>query len=100
MNKLLNKIVWPVIVMPAVYLVRVWNQIAGQIALHFDLKGDAGRSGNKTELMIMAATGLFFAIPGNYMPGMKPGYFAYYSYDYTCTYSRRIFIPPVQIKQQ
>jgi hypothetical protein len=46
----------------------------------------------------MAATGFFFAIPGNDIPGIKPGSFANYSYNYT--YSLRIFIPPVQIKQQ
>lgn len=152
MNKLLNKIVWPVIAIPAVYLALVWNRLPGRIALHFKLNGEADRFGNKNELLltvgliaglnilvyllitniyridpkkyaaankgrlqriafatvifltailclvihsaatgtlyfktglIFAASGLFFAIVGNYMPNMKPNYFAGFRLPWT-----------------
>lgn len=145
MNKLLNKIVWPIAAVPAIYLALVWNKLPEKIALHFDLEGEADRLGNKNELLltvaliagmniivyliitnvyridpkkyaaenkgrlqriafatvaflsailcliiysaqngimhfktglIFSATGLFLAIIGNYLPNLKPNYFA------------------------
>lgn len=145
MNSILKKIVWPLMAAPAVYLAIVWNKLPERVAMHFDLKGNPDRFGNKSEMitaiiimsvvnvlvyilltniyridpkkyaadnksritkiafatavllsaimcmiiysasngnvsfstsLIFSAVGLFFAIIGNYLPNMKPNYFA------------------------
>ena len=145
MNSMLKKIVWLVMAAPAVYLALVWNKLPEKVAMHFDLKGNPDRFGNRSELIIMllvlvvvnagvyliltniyridpkkyaaenrgrlfkiafatvvllsaimclilyssiqgniklgtglifSGTGLFFAIIGNYLPNLKPNYFA------------------------
>lgn len=130
---------------PAVYLAVVWNKLPEKVAVHFDLKGNPDRFGNKSELLvttillvgmnvlvyliltniyridpkkyaaenkdrtvkiafavvlfmsgilcmiiysasngninfstgiIFSGTGLLFAVIGNYLPNLKPNYFA------------------------
>lgn len=51
MDKLLKRIVWPIIIIPAVYLAIVWNRLPQAVALHFDLKGNPDRMGTKSELL-------------------------------------------------
>jgi uncharacterized membrane protein len=53
MEKFLKKIVWLIIIMPAVYLAFVWNSLPQSIAMHYDLKGNIDRYGNKNELLTM-----------------------------------------------
>jgi len=145
MNKLLKILVWPIMMVPPVYLVMVWDKLPQQVALHFDLKGNADRFGSKNELLttvifltvmnilvyliltniyridpkkyaaenkerlqrlgfgvvvfmsallcmilysssngnisfntglVLSAVGLLFAFIGNYLPNLKPNYFA------------------------
>lgn len=145
MNKILNKLIWLIILAPGIYLAITWKKIPEIIPVHFDIKGNADRLGHKKELLItviilsvvstfvffllsnifridpkkyapenkdrlqrigfaiavfmaaincmiiysgvnggsrfdvrliLAAVGLLFAIIGNYMPNMKPNYFA------------------------
>ncbi len=51
MNKIIKLLVWPVMIVPAVYLAISWNKIPEKVALHFDLKGNADRFGSKNELL-------------------------------------------------
>ncbi len=53
MNSILKKIVWLVMAAPAVYLALVWNKLPERVAMHFDLKGNPDRFGNKSELITM-----------------------------------------------
>ena len=145
MNKLINWLVFLVILVPGIYLALTWNQLPAKIPMHFDINGNADRFGNKQELLtivlilpafslfiffllaniyridpkkyaeenrvrlkriafavvifmvaltcliiysasnggskfdvslVLAAVGLFFAIIGNYLPNLKPNYFA------------------------
>jgi len=145
MNSTLKKIVWPIMAIPAVYLAVVWNKLPEKVAVHFDLKGNPDRFGDKSELLIttiilavmnvvvyliltniyridpkkyaaenkdrlvkiafavvlfmsgilcliiysasngnisfstgiiFSGTGLLFAVIGNYLPNLKPNYFA------------------------
>lgn len=145
MSKLLNKLIWLVVLAPGIYLVCIWNKLPDSIPLHFDIKGNADRYGVKKELLmpvillsvlslfvyfictnayrldpkryaaenksrlqrigfavavflaalvcmiiytsmnggsrfdislVLGGVGLLFAIIGNYMPNMKPNYFA------------------------
>lgn len=145
MNTIFKKTVWIIMAAPAVYLGLMWNRLPDIVALHFDLKGNPDRFGNKSELittvvilvvvnalvyllltqiyridpkkyaaenkerlwkiafatvvfvtaiiclviysaakgnihfgtgLIFSGTGLFFAIIGNYLPNLKPNYFA------------------------
>lgn len=54
MDKLLNRLVWPVIIAPAIYLALVWQKLPEKVAMHFDLKGNADRIGNKSEMITTA----------------------------------------------
>ena len=53
MDKFLKRIIWLFIIGPAVYLAIAWNDIPDTIAMHFNLKGEPDRYGNKNELIIM-----------------------------------------------
>jgi len=55
MDKLLKKMVWPVIAAPLIYLAFVWNRLPDTIAIHFDLHGNPDRYGSKKELIGVAA---------------------------------------------
>jgi uncharacterized membrane protein len=52
MNTLLKRIVWLVIIAPAVYLAVIWNKIPAKIATNFDAKGNPDEYGNKAQLWI------------------------------------------------
>lgn len=51
MNKLLQRLAWPLIASPLVYLAIVWNKLPETVALHFELGGNADRFGTKTGLL-------------------------------------------------
>jgi uncharacterized membrane protein len=53
MDSLLKKIVWPIILIPAIYLAIVWQKLPEIIAVHFDLSGKPDRFGNRKELIMM-----------------------------------------------
>ena len=53
MDTFLKRVIWLFIIGPAVYLAIVWNTIPETIAMHFNLKGEPDRYGNKNELIIM-----------------------------------------------
>ena len=53
MDKFLKRVIWLVIIGPAIYLAIVWNTIPETIAMHFNLKGEVDRYGSKNELIIM-----------------------------------------------
>ncbi len=145
MNRIIKKLVWPFMAVPLIYLALVWKKLPEKVALHFDLKGDPDRFGDKSELVVSAiiltavnvfvyllltniyridpkkyaaenkdrllkiafavvlfmsgilcmiiysassgninfstgiifsGTGLLFAVIGNYLPNLKPNYFA------------------------
>lgn len=54
MDKLLKRLVWLVMSVPAVYLLIVWKKMPDKVALHFDLSGKADRFGSKNELLVTA----------------------------------------------
>ena len=152
MNKILNRAVWLIALVPVAYLAFVWNNLPETISLHFDIKGNADRFGNRKELLalvlslftlsvlvyylfiniyridpkkyavenkgrlqrigfavtvfmaaittmiiysgihgssrldislILGGVSLLFAIIGNYMPNMKPNYFAGFRLPWT-----------------
>lgn len=53
MEKFLKKIIWLIIITPVIYLAIIWNSLPETIAMHFDLKGNIDRYGNKNELLLM-----------------------------------------------
>lgn len=145
MNKIINKIIWPIVLVPLIYLAIIWNKLPASVPMHFDINGNVDRYGSKNELIlsvailslvsllvflllknihridpkkhaaenkdrfvrigfavtvfmtaigcmivyssqygssginlsiILSGVGLFFAIIGNYLPNLKPNYFA------------------------
>ncbi len=53
MNLFLRRIVWPIMLVPAIYLAVLWKQIPQTVPMHFDLKGTIDRYGTKHELLIL-----------------------------------------------
>jgi len=53
MNKLMNRLIWLVAVVPAIYLAIIWNTIPATVAMHFDINGKPDRFGDKSELIIL-----------------------------------------------
>jgi uncharacterized membrane protein len=62
MNKLLKIITWPLLMAPAVYLALVWNALPDRLPLHFNIKGEADRYGNKTEFLLTIGGLILLAI--------------------------------------
>lgn len=145
MKNIISKLIWLIIIAPAIYLIIVWNHLPETVAMHYDLKGNPDRFGSKRELIgitailigvnmfvyflltniyridpkkyaadnkdrlqriafavsifmatllifiiysstqsnlklnagiILSGVGLLFAVLGNYLPNLKPNYFA------------------------
>jgi uncharacterized membrane protein len=55
MDKFLKKIIWLIIIAPAIYLAIVWNKLPQKIAIHFNLRGNPDRYGSKTGLIVGVA---------------------------------------------
>jgi len=55
MDKFLKKIVWLIIIAPAVYLTIIWNKLPEKVAIHFNLQGNPDRYGSKNGLIIGVA---------------------------------------------
>jgi uncharacterized membrane protein len=53
MENFMKKIIWLIIIIPAVYLAIVWNQLPERVAMHFNLKGDIDRYGSKNGLLLL-----------------------------------------------
>ena len=51
MEKILRKLIWLLLAAPAIYLAIAWNSIPETVPLHYTLKGDIDRYGNKSELI-------------------------------------------------
>ena len=72
MNKYFKILIWPIAIIPLIYLLVIWKSLPEKIAMHFDLQGHPDRYGNKTELLLMVAIlglisiGLFFLLSNIY----------------------------------
>jgi uncharacterized membrane protein len=55
MNKVLKIAVWPIILAPVVYLAIIWSSLPKEVAVHFDLQGNANRYGSKDEIWFFLA---------------------------------------------
>ena len=53
MNIILRRLIWFIMLLPAVYLAVIWNQVPQTVPMHFDLKGTVDRYGTKNELLTM-----------------------------------------------
>ena len=55
MTRYFKYIIWPLAVVPLIYLFGIWKELPEEMAIHFDLKGNPDRYGNKSELLVMVA---------------------------------------------
>jgi uncharacterized membrane protein len=53
MNAVLRRIVWLIMLVPALYLALLWKQIPQTVPMHFNLQGNVDRYGTKKELLIL-----------------------------------------------
>ncbi len=70
MNRILNKIVWLIILIPLAYLGIIWKKLQEKVPMHFGVNGEPDRFGDKTELLtavciICVASGLIFLLLKN-----------------------------------
>lgn len=72
MNKYFKILIWPIAIIPLLYLLIIWKSLPEKIAIHFDLQGHPDRYGDKNELLLMIAIlsamsiGLFFILSNIY----------------------------------
>ncbi len=55
MTRYFKYLIWPIALVPLVYLLSIWHGLPEEMAMHFDLKGNPDRYGNKSELLVMTA---------------------------------------------
>ena len=55
MTRYFKYLIWLIALVPLVYLLSIWKALPEEMAMHFDLKGNPDRYGNKSELLVMAA---------------------------------------------
>jgi uncharacterized membrane protein len=53
MNIFLRRIIWILLLVPAIYLALIWKQVPGTVPMHFDIKGNIDRYGSKNDLLIL-----------------------------------------------
>ncbi len=53
MNAILRRIIWLIMLIPAVYLLIIWKQIPQTVPLHFDLKGTVDKYGTKHDFITL-----------------------------------------------
>jgi len=53
MNRLLRRLVWIIMIVPAIYLAIIWKQIPQTVPMHFDIKGNVDRYGTKNDLLTL-----------------------------------------------
>lgn len=60
MTRFLQYIVWLVIIAPLLYLAAIWKKLPATIPMHYNIKGEVDRYGNKSELFLV--TGIFLGV--------------------------------------
>lgn len=69
MNTFLKKIMWPILLIPGIYLAIIWNKLPETIATHFDINGHADKYGSKNQvvfvtiLLTVIAALIYFFLP-------------------------------------
>src|SRR5688572_29452226 len=53
MKRVLFFIVWPVILLPAIYFALVWNKLPEKVVMQYGLQGEPSRYGDKTEFLVL-----------------------------------------------
>lgn len=53
MRTIWNKLVYLLVLVPGLYLLRIWDTIPASVPMHFGIDGKPDRYGNKQELLIM-----------------------------------------------
>jgi len=53
MDRILKKIVWLILVAPAIYLALAWNKMPEKVTMHFDWNGEPDKMGSRQELLTM-----------------------------------------------
>lgn len=70
MDRFIKKIIWLILLIPAVYLAIVWKQLPERIATHFNLHGIPDKYGTKNQFLInmiilIAAAAIIYLIISN-----------------------------------
>lgn len=55
MTRFIKTTVWIVFAVPVAYLALIWNKLPEIVPMHYNLKGEVDRYGNKTELLLLTA---------------------------------------------
>lgn len=55
MNIFFRRIIWLIMLIPAIYLAIIWKTIPEKVPMHFDLKGNVDRYGTKHEFLVLIA---------------------------------------------
>jgi uncharacterized membrane protein len=55
MTRFIKSTVWIVFAVPVAYLAIIWSKLPERVPMHYNLKGEVDRYGNKTELLLLTA---------------------------------------------
>ena len=72
MNRILNRVVWIIILIPVIYLGIVWKKLPEKIAMHFDIRGNADKYDSKNEfllfmgIMVVVSIGIYLLLTNIY----------------------------------
>jgi len=53
MNIFFRRVIWLIMLIPAVYLAIIWNHIPETVPMHFDLKGNVDRYGSRDDFKVL-----------------------------------------------
>ncbi len=53
MKKAINYIIWPILVAPLAYLAAVWQKLPEKVPMHYNIRGEVDRYGNRKELLFL-----------------------------------------------
>src|SRR5690606_2033703 len=59
-------------ILPALFLVYIWNDLPGRVPLHWDINGEVNRFGNKNELIFVGIIPIFIYALFLVIPLMDP----------------------------
>ena len=51
MKKLVNFLVWTILLAPPVFLWMIWQKLPDSVPMHYNIHGEADRYGSKSELL-------------------------------------------------
>ena len=67
-----ESIIWPLLILPIVYIIYVWGQLPDRIPIHFDLQGEANGWGSKYTIFLLPLMNIGIYLLFLFLPSVDP----------------------------